>query len=131
MRNAGGTAASRRIGGVTRPADGLLRSRGRASKWLRQEQFITPEEIELMTAALDDAVVLANGQRSSAVKVRFARRILASAAEGERNVTLSNYEYPHSWVLAAIIRTAHPCTTKGDIHIPSMQMVNGWYNYAP
>jgi hypothetical protein len=41
-----------------------------------------PEEIELMTAALDDAVVLANGQRSSAVKVRFARRILASAAEG-------------------------------------------------
>jgi hypothetical protein len=44
-----------------------------------------PEEIELMTAALDDVVVLANGQRSSAVKVRFARRILASAAEGERN----------------------------------------------
>jgi hypothetical protein len=44
-----------------------------------------PEEIELMTAALDDAVRLANGQRSSAVKVRFARRILASAAEGERD----------------------------------------------
>jgi hypothetical protein len=44
-----------------------------------------PEEIKLTTAALDDAVVLANGQRSSAVKVRFARRILASAAEGERN----------------------------------------------
>ena len=44
-----------------------------------------PEEIELMTAALDDVVVLANGQRSSAVKVRFARRILASAAKGERN----------------------------------------------
>jgi hypothetical protein len=44
-----------------------------------------PEEIELMTAALDDAVVLANGQRTSAVKVRFARRILASAAKGERN----------------------------------------------
>jgi hypothetical protein len=39
------------------------------------------QEIELMTAALDDAVVLANGQRSSAVKV------------------LSNYEYPHSWAL--------------------------------
>jgi hypothetical protein len=44
-----------------------------------------PEEIELMTAALDDVVVLANGQRSSAVKVRFARRIIASAAMGERN----------------------------------------------
>jgi hypothetical protein len=44
-----------------------------------------PDEIELMTAALDDVVVLANGQRSSAVKVRFARRILASAAKGERN----------------------------------------------
>jgi hypothetical protein len=38
-----------------------------------------------MTAALDDAVGLVNGQRSSAVKVRFARRILASAAEGERH----------------------------------------------
>jgi hypothetical protein len=44
-----------------------------------------PEEIELMTAALDDVVVLANGRSSSAVKVRFARRILASAAKGERN----------------------------------------------
>ena len=32
---------------------------------------------------------------------------------------------------AAIIRTADPCTVVGDIHIPSMQMVNGWYNHAP
>jgi hypothetical protein len=45
-----------------------------------------PEEIMLMRSALDEATItLPKAERTSAMKVKLASRILAAAAKGERN----------------------------------------------
>ena len=44
------------------------------------------DEIKLMRSALDEAVIiLPEAQRTSAMKAKFASRILAAAAKGERD----------------------------------------------
>jgi hypothetical protein len=45
-----------------------------------------PEEIKLMRSALDEAaIILPKAERTSAMKVKLASRILAAAAKGERD----------------------------------------------
>ena len=45
-----------------------------------------PDEIELMRSVLDEAaIILPKTERTSAMKVRLASRILAAAANGERD----------------------------------------------
>lgn len=45
-----------------------------------------PDEIKLMRSVLDEAaVILPKAERTSAMKVKLASRILAAAAKGERD----------------------------------------------
>jgi hypothetical protein len=45
-----------------------------------------PDEIRLMRSALDEAaIILPKAERTSAMKVQMASRILAAAAKGERD----------------------------------------------
>ena len=45
-----------------------------------------PDEIKLMRSALDEAIIiLPKIERTSAMKVKLASRILAAAAKGERD----------------------------------------------
>jgi hypothetical protein len=45
-----------------------------------------PDEIKLMRSALDEAaIILPKAERTSAMKVQMASRILAAAAKGERD----------------------------------------------
>jgi len=45
-----------------------------------------PDEIKLMRSALDEAaIILPKTERTSAMKVKLASRILAAAAKGERD----------------------------------------------
>jgi hypothetical protein len=45
-----------------------------------------PDEIKLLRSALDEAaIILPKAERTSAIKVKLASRILAAAAKGERD----------------------------------------------
>jgi hypothetical protein len=45
-----------------------------------------PDEVKLMRSALDEAIIiLPKIERTSAMKVKLASRILAAAAKGERD----------------------------------------------
>ena len=45
-----------------------------------------PDEVKLMRSALDEAaIILPKAERTSAMKVKLASRILAAAAKGERD----------------------------------------------
>ena len=51
-----------------------------------RELLFQPGEIKLMKSVLDEAaIILPKAERTSAVKVKLAARILAAAAKGERD----------------------------------------------
>ncbi|MGZ5178670.1 MAG: hypothetical protein ACXWCW_31490 [Burkholderiales bacterium] len=58
-----------------------------------------PGEIKLMRSALDEAaIILPKAERTSAMKVKLASRILAAAAKGERD--------PNKLRIAALLEEA-------------------------
>jgi hypothetical protein len=58
-----------------------------------------PDEIKLMRSILDEAeFILAKAERTSAMKVKLASRILAAAAKGERD--------PNKLRIAALVEEA-------------------------
>jgi len=62
------------------------RAYGRRRKKMKKDAHFDPETIEMMKAVLDDAwAALSPRQQRALPKARLAERILAAAANGERD----------------------------------------------